>query len=220
MTSAVKKATALLYSSCCHHILIAFVGMTLLIVNYGVNTAQVSAEQQTNRDRIKSDCNSSRCVNNDAVPSLNHNRDDKSLLWMRNETISNLTRTVAPETPMISEKENTLAAGFNAFENSNRSGVNLSELGLIGLNFRSQRFLGLFGSNFSLSYNLTLSTGSSLGNITVISPAPAPTYYYYAPAPSYPYYPYYSYYDPNTYNPYASAPQYYYNPSTGYAYYG
>ncbi|XP_065354535.1 uncharacterized protein LOC135949005 [Calliphora vicina] len=228
---------------CSRHILITFVGMTLLIVNYGVNTVQMSAVPHRNGN-----CNSSICSSgNNVVSSINgNNLDNKNnssgkAVWKR-KSIQNITNLnsnrntnflhiALPAMPTVYKDNKHVAAddsNDNYADNSyysmyilrhdlNNNTINHTETDLVAGqfgNFRKSRIFGLLGSNFSLSYNLSLNTGTSAGNITVVAPAAAPAYYY-APAPYYPY----GYYNPYAYNPYAYNP-YAYDPYAGYGYYG
>ncbi|XP_037808410.1 probable serine/threonine-protein kinase clkA [Lucilia sericata] len=254
MKRKIKTTTSTFYCYfCSRHILITFVGMTLLIVNYGVNTVQMSAVPHRNGNCNNSNNICSSGSGNNIVSSINGNNTDNKnnsfgkLSWKRSvEKLTNLNRNTntnslhiaLPATPTAykdskyaEDDSNDNYADTNYYnlpnirlKASNNNIINHTETDLVAGQFgnlRKSRIFGLLGSNFSLSYNLSLNSGTSTGNITVAAPAPA---YYYAPAAYYPYgyYNPYGYYDPYAYNPYAYNPYAYnpYDPYAGYGYYG
>ncbi|XP_005185794.2 uncharacterized protein LOC101887296 isoform X1 [Musca domestica] len=165
------------------HNLIMFVGMTLLIVSYGVNTEQMSAGP-VGLKAVSS-----------ANTNLNNNRRGIGESSVGKENTNRLQHAVILLSPVPQDRGRS---------SDSREQQPPSKY---FINFRKSRLFGLLGSNYSLSYNLTIGSGSTAGNITVAAPAPA---YYYAAAPYYPYgYDYY--YNPYAYNPYAYNP-YAYNP--------
>lgn len=294
-----RKATSTFYCYfCSRHILITFVGMTLLIVNYGVNTVQMSAVPHRNENcnssynsytalhnttaattttrsisicgsgnNIVSSINGNNLNNNNSnskknknininyiyrriiwkrsVENLNNINSNRNTNFLHNVTLPTPTSTVYKDNKVRDDDFNDNYAN-NRTTNNSSSNINNSNFHNLKLesniniinhtgsyykdkvvdeeqvegqfvNLRKSRLFGLLGTNFSLSYNLSLNSGSSsAGNITVVAPnlAPAPAYYY-APAPyyGYDYYNPYGYYNPYAYNPYG------YNPYAGYGYY-
>ncbi|XP_073814851.1 uncharacterized protein [Musca autumnalis] len=185
------------------HSLIMFVGMTLLIVSYGVNTEQMSAgpvgvngvsTTNINFNNIGGKGESvsdSASTTSRAAILMNSENDNKNAVNQNNKILQQIVFLLPqPEDNGIHNSHEETKQPTKQF-----------------INFRKSRLFGLLGSNYSLSYNLTIGSGSTAGNITVAAPAPA---YYYAATPYYPY-GYNYYYNPYAYNPYAYSP-YGYNP--------
>lgn len=268
-TTPTKKIATVFNYFCSRHILITFVGITLLIVNYGVDTVQMSdvphgSENSSNCKSKSINCNksynnntndSSSIVSTKNVCNINDTNNNcnssiyTKIIWKRNDEniikINKIKQNISdnnnnnnndsnknihknknqnvyflqiplPVTPLNDNK--TSNPSNYACDNNSDNYLDSSYMEL--KNFRKARIFGLLGTNFSLSYNLSIGTGNSAGNITIAAPAPA---YYYAPAPYNPYgygYGYNPYaYNPYAYNPYAYNP-YAYNPYNGYGYYG
>lgn len=183
--------------------------MTLLIVSYGVNsTVQMSSEPPQLYGYIAMPSSNARVTDNNGrgYNDVQSNGNNNSFIAIMNVNAKFPHRHGWPR-PEGSTGDYSLNA------KSKHSAEHFTSV-------RKSRIFGLFGllgTNYSLSYNLTLSTGTTSGNISVVAAPAAAPYYYYVPAAASPY-PYAYGYNPYAYNPYAYNP-YAYNPYAPY-YYG